>query len=272
MDDNLAKSEILTRMGFLLKTISGLESKPQTKLKNFDRYLPSQISFYLRTYSFSSTWVAEQIDALCIRHIRQWIEAPVSSCVSEWLVAPNGRCGMGIPSFKNRLELLQLSKRSTLKNSKNESIRELWKDGTLSNVPVDSLLVSMPFKEAHKKLITSYQKEAENHLQGLLYQGKATKTVTDCVPQNFIKDWAKVINNLPGYLFNFVVKALQSQLPTLANLTRWGKSTTNKCPCCGQPQTNKHVLSNCSNPDVLLRYSNRHDKILEHIACWFSSK
>ena len=105
-----------------------------------------------------------------------------------------------------------------------------------------------------------------------MYQGKAIKTVTDCVPQHFIKDWAKVINNLPGYLFNFVVKALQSQLPTLANLARWGKSTTNKCPCSGQPQTNNHVLSNCSNPDVLLRYSNRHDKILEHIACWFSSK
>jgi len=77
---------------------------------------------------------------------------------------------------------------------------------------------------------------------------------------------------LPGYLFNFVIKALQSQLPTLANLTRWGKSLTNKCPSCEQPQTNKHVLSNCSSPDALGRYTNRHDKILEIIASWFNSK
>ena len=55
-------------------------------------------------------------------------------------------------------------------------------------------------------------------------------------------------------------------------MARWGKSSTNLCPICGKPQTNKHVLSNCSNPDALARYSSRHDKILEHIAYWFKSK
>ncbi|MFI5407332.1 MAG: hypothetical protein ACHQ1D_12585, partial [Nitrososphaerales archaeon] len=251
MDDAIAKSEILTKVEVLLKSLSELEIKPQTKLKIFNRYIPSQLSFYLRTYSFSSTWVAEQIDALCIRHIRQWIEAPVSSCVSEWLITPNKKCGMGIPSFINRLELLQLSKRFTLKNSNNESIRDLWKDSSPFNVPADSLLVSMPFNAARKSIITSQHTVAENHLLGLLYQGKAIKTITECVPENIINEWVQVSTNLPGYLFNFVIKALQSQLPTLANMARWGKSSTNLCPICGQPQTNKHVLSNCSNPDAL---------------------
>ena len=106
MDDSLPKSEILTKVSALLKTISDLQIKPQTKLKIFDRYIPSQISFYLRLCNFSTTWVVEHLDALCIRHIRQWIEAPLSSCVSEWLIAPHKKRGMGIPSFKNSLERL----------------------------------------------------------------------------------------------------------------------------------------------------------------------
>ena len=92
------------------------------------------------------------------------------------------------------------------------------------------------------------------------------------MPTKVIKDWSKAVNKLPGFLFNFVFKALQSQLPTLANMLRWGKSSTNNCPLCEQPQTNKHVLSNCSNPDALNRYSYRHDKILSIIANWFNSK
>ena len=90
--------------------------------------------------------------------------------------------------------------------------------------------------------------------------------------QNLIGDWSKTVSKLHGYLFNFTFKALQSQLPTLANMARWGKSLTAQCPLCGQPQTNKHVLSNCSNTDALARYSNRHDKILDLLVNWFKTK
>ena len=65
---------------------------------------------------------------------------------------------------------------------------------------------------------------------------------------------------------------MQQQLPTLSNLVKWGKATNNQCPLCSLPQTNKHVLSNCSNNNVLTRFTTRHDKILEIIANWFLSK
>ena len=39
-------------------------------------------------------------------------------------------------------------------------------------------------------------------------------------------------------------------------------------PKCGVDQTNKHVLSNCSSPDALARYTDRHNCILEIIAEW----
>ena len=79
-------------------------------------------------------------------------------------------------------------------------------------------------------------------------------------------------DSLPGYLFNFTRKAIQSQLPTLGNLVRWGRASSNLCPLCGAVQSNKHVLSNCSNPDALKRYTSRHNRILELLAAWFASK
>ena len=69
-------------------------------------------------------------------------------------------------------------------------------------------------------------------------------------------------------LFKFVRKALQQQLPTAANLHRWGKTTDPSCPLCQQCQTNKHVLSNCGSMIALERYKTRHDSILKILADW----
>ena len=61
---------------------------------------------------------------------------------------------------------------------------------------------------------------------------------------------------------------MMSQLPTPHTLKLWNCSSTNLCPKCGVDQTNKHVLSNCSSPDALARYTDRHNRILELIARW----
>ena len=72
-------------------------------------------------------------------------------------------------------------------------------------------------------------------------------------------------------MFCFVRKSLQQQLPTLANLLRWGKALSASCPLCNQLQTNKHVLSNCSSISALHRYKLRHDAILLIICNWIKS-
>ena len=106
-------------METFLKITSSLNIRPQIKLNFFSLYIPTQFSFRLRIYNLSSTWIADNLDALCIRFIRRWIEAPISSCVKEWLITPSKQCGLGIPSFKHRAELLRLGKRNALKNSYN---------------------------------------------------------------------------------------------------------------------------------------------------------
>jgi hypothetical protein len=114
--------------------------------------------------------------------------------------------------------------------------------------------------------------EAFQHFSGLPYQGKSIKTVTENISGKNIGIWSRATETLPGFMFNFVRKALQSQLPTKANLQRWGRSASNLCPLCSAVQSNKHVLSNCSNPVVLDRFTERHNKILQIIATWMQSK
>jgi hypothetical protein len=192
--------------------------------------------------------------------------------VKEWLICPRNKCGMGVASIKNRFERLQISKRDALKNSPNENIRDLWSDSTLKNVRTDSLLIDNGRKKAKQILIKAQGEEASNHLLGLPCQGQSIKMVTEQIPNKYIDLWANLNGTLPGFLFNFVRKAFQSQLPTKANLLRWGRSSSNLCPLCNAVQSNKHVLSNCSNIAVLRRYTERHDKILSILATWFQSK
>jgi hypothetical protein len=272
MDDNVAKQNLLEKLGKFLKMISNLKIKPQTKLKIFDRYLPSQLSFDFKLYNFSSTWISENVDALCYRYIRKWVEAPVSSCLSEWLITPSNKCGRGIQSFKNRFERISLNKRSALKNSKNDNIRDLFHDSSNKNVNSDSLLISHPLKQAQKVLTGGQNLSAESHFLGLAYQGRSAKIVVDNIAPSVIKNWTNTVNNLPGHLFTFVYKALMSQLPTLANFCRWKKVSSGDCTHCQRPQTNKHVLSNCPSSKMLSMYTSRHNKILHIIANWLSTK
>src|SRR5206468_7245279 len=140
------------------------------------------------------------------------------------------------------------------------------------NVKADSLLIANGKKKDKQILIKSHVEEASDHLLGLPYQDKSIKMVTEQSSKKHI-DLRSIVNEtLPGFLFNFVRKALQSQLPTKANLMRWGRSSSNLYPLCNAVQSNKHVLSNCNNATVLQRYTGRRNKILSLLATWLHFK
>ena len=171
-----------------------------------------------------------------------------------------------------RFQHLQSSKRYTLRSSNNSNIQALWSLTNKENVRADSLLIKDPYTVALHKLSEEQTGEATNHILSLKIQGLATKAVMESISPKNIKRWHQMTLTLPGFLFNFIRKALQSQLPTMANLNRWGRADTNLCPLCNNIQTNKHVFSNCSNAVSLKRYTERHNKILYLLACWIQEK
>jgi len=267
----IPKQEMADKLGKMLNTLSALKIRSQTKLKIFSRYVTAQFTFELKIYNFTDTYLSSVIDKLCTFHIRKWLEFPASSCVNEWASAPIKFCGLGIPTFAHRAGRMRLTKRNALMTSKNAAIRDLWSASKRSNIIADSMLESLGRQSATTSLKNSQSNDSVSHFLGLKSQGLSAKVVSESVLTKNIASWKQTIDLLPEHVFIFVRKAMMNQLPTLKNLKLWGRSATDLCPRCGCCQSNKHVLSNCSSPEVLARYLDRHNQILKIIALWIKS-
>ena len=162
-----------------------------------------------------------------------------------------------------------LVKRSALKNSTQPEIRKIWSDATDHNINTDTrLFEDIEFAEARRKLQNDLNTKAEVHIRSLVCQGELARCVSENISKSGVEQWSRSWESLPDYLFRFVRKAFQQQLPTSSNLKRWNRIDDPSCALCRKSilQTNKHVLSNCSA--ALNRYSDRYNKILVMIADW----
>jgi len=167
--------------------------------------------------------------------------------------------------------VLRLSVRHSLRESSNVDIKALWKETSAAsnNIIRDSTLVNTRSLDgATKALKLQAVNQSLGHVKTLTIQGMAISSIVDSMKPSQIAAWTTEVNKLPATLFNFTRKALQQQLPTKANLHRWGKTTTPACPLCNMIQTNKHVLNNCSSKSALDRYKVRHDAVLRIVCTW----
>ena len=105
----------------------------------------------------------------------------------------------------------------------------------------------------------------------LKIQGKIIKSINESFNKATLIKWAGQLDNLAAPIYNFVRKAIQQQLPTVSNLSRWGISVDPRCLLCRNIQSNKHVLSCCSSNIALERYKTRHDKVLKILVDWIIS-
>ena len=79
--------------------------------------------------------------------------------------------------------------------------------------------------------------------------------------------WARTKDILPGNIYNFTVRYLNNTLPTLKNMTMWGKAASETCLACNSnTQTLMHVVSGCKVHLQQGRYTWHHNSILANIA------
>ena len=267
------KSHLSKRLRALLLETSKLQVRPQSKLKILKMYIPSQISFILKSYDIPLTWISNNLDSLICTNVRNWLELPISTCISEILELPKNKGGFGIPSLKSTAEMLRLGQRHRLKASVNSGMNELWSETSSNCVNIDTIINgnSANCKHACKTLRSEHETNAGNHVQTLKLQGALITAITDSVSKTAINKWSSQCLTLAAPLFKFVRKALLQQLPTASNLHRWGKSLNPTCLLCNKKQSNKHVLSNCSSPVALKRYRSRHDNVLSILAAWIAT-
>jgi uncharacterized Rmd1/YagE family protein len=167
---------------------------------------------------------------------------------------------------------LRVSVRNCLRKSESADINHLWRDSSNKNVRYDRFLNNTNNLNTSKKEIKlEFVNFALDHVQSLTVQGRAVSAIVETLSSSSITRWSSFINTLTSPLTCFVIKALLQQLPTFVNLQRWHRVSTNLCPLCQKPQTNKHVLNNCSDPTSLERYKTRHDAVLQILSNWLQS-
>ena len=273
MDNEEVKTELVSRLSRFLKIISDLNIKMQLKLKILKIFIPSQFNFDLRIYDLSYTWIEQNLDSIIVSAVKDWIELPNGSCTAEFLQLPTNQGGYGIPSMKTTAQKLRLGLRFILKHNDNNDLRNIWKQTSHNNIPLDSLLEQQPTKSSAMNALKSEQLlKAVEPISSLKVQGKLFSAVKEAFDESTIRNWSTMISNLlPDMLFSFDRKAFQQQLATASNLYRWKKSESDKCSLCGAIQTNKHSLNNCGSPSALARYKTRHDHVLEILAKWIMS-
>ena len=268
MKNEYIKADLEQRLTSLLQTTSDLDIKPQQKLKILKIFIPSRLTFDLRIYDISYTWIMQTLDSKISNAVRDWMEFPISTCVSEILSLPANHGGLGIPSLKDTAEKLRLGQRFKLHSSSDKELQVLFETTSDQNVRTDSIILTNSSRnEAIREVKATHIQASFDHIVSLKVQGRSISSIIENLSKTAISRWTRELDKLAAPLFNFVRKALVQQLPTAANLVRWGKSQDPLCLLCkNASQTNKHVLSNCFA--ALDRYTKRHDAVLRILANW----
>ena len=249
MDDGLDKVDISTRLQDLITQTSNLPVRPQSKLKILKMYITSQLSFDLKTYNLSTTWITKNLDSKICNAVRSWLELPISTCMAELLALSQKKGGHDIRSLKTTAQILRLGQRIRLKNSGSTRMEILWQVTSAQFPTIDEHItdsnssIVVPVRKLKEKI----ELEAWSHVQSLSVQGALLKSLSASLGASIIKKWTCHVSTMTSLMFKFVRKAIQQQLPTAANLKRWGKQADPSCPLCNNIQLNKHVLSNCSS-------------------------
>ena len=274
LKNSAAKKNITEKLETLLSVVSNLKIKSQLKLALVKQYVHSQIRFELRTYNFGTTWIDEHLDNIIIRHIRKWLETPISTCLKEMMSFPKYKGGLSLLTLVNISETEWLRKRNVLKCSKNPDLRALWLQTSAKHIESDALLLTHnSYGEAASMLKDNQISRSTRHFYSLQSQGLSARTLEETIPKSNIQLWATNLETVSTTIHNFAKKALQQQLPTNSNLVRWKRTSDPSCPLCNKSrsQTNKHVLSNCDSAIALNRYTQRHDEVLMILAEWILS-
>jgi hypothetical protein len=172
MDNEAAKAQLIKSVSHMMDVTDKLQVRTQTKLKIVKHFIPSQISFDLKLYDVSLTWINQQLDAIVVRHARNWLQLPISSCVAELMALPRNQGGYGIASLRDTAERLRLGQRFRLKHSRNNDIQHLWAATSPSSVNLDAILNGdSNYQSVSKKLCNAQAAAAATHIQTLSLQG-----------------------------------------------------------------------------------------------------
>ena len=257
MNNNEHKEELLVTTEKILSLIHQLPLHPRNKLLLYNQYFLSKISWDLTITDIDITWVKQNLDSICHRYFRRWLEIPVSGTV-EILQLSRSLFGLEVIDVSTKFTLCQVTRRKCLEHSLNEDIRYLHNVASeKSNIQYDSFHSS---KQALKKI----RDDKKSKIETLQVQGSVVTELWKTALPKAKNYWFQTQHRLPRNIFCFTVRYMNNSLACLSNLARWGINTSPNCIFCREIQTTKHIVAGCT--PCLDRYTWRHNSVLLNLA------
>ena len=265
MSNDVHKKELIAILTDSLSQIDRLPLHPKNKLKLYNQYLLSKISWHLTVADISATWIKEKLDSVAAKYIRKWLDLPICATLSSTFL-PCNKFGLNICPPSVKFSECQTVLRIALKSSPNADIRGLWKD--TSNGPNLQYDAYRNTKDVLKSFRCKQEEKLNDHL---VSQGSFFSAVKSQALPKLNSMWSSAQGHLPKNIFNFTIKYMNNTLPTKINLCKWGLSSTSDCSFCLKPESLLHVVAGCSTYLNDSRFTWRHNSMLQFIANSFKS-
>ena len=192
-------SELSSRVQHLMNDIDIKPLHPKHKLLLYSCYVLSKLSWHFTTANISKTWITEHLDSVVNGYIRKWLDIPISGTLSNVFLERN-KCGLNICPPSIKFTQCQTVLRNSLKESPNDSLKDLWKSSSChTNIQYD---VYKSTKEVLKDFRSNQEDKLQHHL-----------TSNGFFFSNVIK-YSEVQSHLPKNIYNFTIRYIDNSLPT----------------------------------------------------------
>jgi hypothetical protein len=258
-DAEMAKDKLLSDTKECLDLANSLPITPSLKCHALNLWLRARLSFLLRHYVLSPTWIKTNLDSLITDRVRRWMDLPPSA-TAHFFPLPNKLLGLDLVLPSMLAEACQMGTSMTLAHSSDPRMSKLLHLGGIK--PCAPSFLALARREASTALRRGQRDKQLERLDGLQIQSTLMKALRAELPTKELEAWTRHIALLTPSITSFARKALLSCLPTNSNLARWGRNQSDSCPACNNLETQNHILNNCSVAAVQGRYSWRHNAVL----------
>ena len=238
MNNQKHKAELLETTTTTLNNTTKLPLYPNNKLNLYSNYFLSKSSWHLTIADIPETWVKENLDSLCRKKLRSWLEIPINGTL-DTVQLPKSKLGLNIIDISTKYAQCQVTIRKKLSTSRNDNIKcnyESTKYG--SNIRYDNC-------RSCKDVLANIKNKKVNINNNLTSQSLVIKSLWEESTTYGTKIWQNTIKNLPKNIFSFVTRDTSNTSPTSKNMVFWGIASNSLCKFCLDTQTLQHVVSGC---------------------------
>ena len=125
MDTIKHLSEVVQLVTDLMSKPVDIPCHPKNKFLLYHRLILSILSWHFTIADPGKTWVAENMDSLVSKYIRQWLELSISATLST-LVISKSKYGISLILPSTKFSHCKVVFRNALKSSPNNYINTLW--------------------------------------------------------------------------------------------------------------------------------------------------